>query len=232
MKKVLLLTLLVIIITPSLALAKIGVGVGTGKIYMEGELKPGGIYTVLESAEKQEDGAAEVTMTVINTGDEASDYEMMITNLANQSEKWPDEEWFVFEPEQFFLDPGKVQPVNVKINLPIKAEPGDYFVFLEARPAKKGESGGGAKIGVAAATKLWFTVAPSNVFSAIYYRALALFRDYKPWSQIILALVVVATLFVIIKHNFSFQLSVGKKQSDTDKKEKEEDSKESEEEKQ
>jgi len=219
MKKVLLLFLLAIILIPSVALARIGVGVGTGKIYMEGKLKPGGIYTVQESAERQEDEEKFSTMSVINTGDEPSDYEMSVAFLTGQAEKWPDKEWFSFEPNKFYLDPGKAQTVTVRITLPVKAEPGDYFAFLEARPAKKSEGSGGARIGVAAATKLWFTVGSSNVFTALYYRTLALFRDYKPWSQIILGLVVVLILFSILKKNFNFQLSVGKKNSKEDKEE-------------
>lgn len=217
MKKVLLLILLAIVLIPSLALARIGVGVGTGKIYMEGSLKPGGIYTVQESVERQEDEERSATMSVINTGDEPADYEMSVAFLTGQAEMWPDKTWFSFEPNNFYLDPGKAQAVTVRITLPVNAEPGDYFAFLEARPAKKSTGQGGAQIGVAAATKLWFTVGSSNIFTAMYYRLLALFRDYKPWSQIILALIIVATLLTIIKNKFSFQLSVGKKSKEEEK---------------
>ncbi len=211
MKKVLLLFLLAIFLIPSLALARIGVGVGTGKIYMEGKLKPGGIYIVQESVKRQESEERLATMSVINTGDEAGEYEMSVQFLTGQAEMQPKKEWFSYEPSKFYLDPGKAQAVTVRITLPVKTEPGDYFAFLEARPAKKSEGQGGAQIGVAAATKLWFTVAPSNIFTAMYYRTMALFRDYKPWSQIVLSLIIVATLLVVIKNKFSFQLSVGKK---------------------
>lgn len=215
MKKIVLLIILFVVLLPAAVLARIGVGVGNGKIYMEDKLKAGNIYDV-------------PPITVINTGDQASDYEMSVAFHRDQPELWPEKEWFKYEPQTFFLDPGKSQVVNVQLTLPIKGlEPGDYFAFLEARPVKKSTGTGGSSIGVAAATKFYFTVEPANFFLGLYYRVLSLFRNNAPWSYVVLAVVVMATLIVLFKSKFSFEVNVGRKDDGNketeDSKDKEED---------
>ena len=119
---------LFIFLTPLVAFARIGVGVGTGKIVVDQKLKPGIIYQL-------------PPLTVVNTGDETSEYGVGISYFQNQKQLMPDESWFIFSPETFHLDPGKVQVVDIKLNLPVNAKPGDYFAYLEGHPAKKVKSG-------------------------------------------------------------------------------------------
>lgn len=73
--------MLCVLFVPSLAFARLGVGVGTGKITVDEDLKAGSIYAV-------------PPVTILNTGDEPSDYELLITYHSDQQEIWPDKEWF------------------------------------------------------------------------------------------------------------------------------------------
>ena len=197
MKKLFLIAFVGLLI-PSIVLGAIGVGVGTGKIIVDGELHAGTIYQV-------------DPVTVLNTGDEPSDYELAITYHAEQPEMWPDGEWFNFSPSNFHLEPAEAQIVNINLNIPIKAVPGDYFAFVEAHPVVPANTTGGAHINVAAATKFYFSVAPDNIFQGMYYRILSLFHNSAPWGYIILAVIVMAILLTIFKKHFKFNLSVKRK---------------------
>ena len=143
------------------AFGSIGVGVGVGKIQMGEPLQAGGIYNLS-------------AVPVLNTGDEPAQYEMSVEYQENVPQMRPVREWFNFEPQSFYLEPGKVQIVKVTLTLPAKVQPGDYFAYLEAHPVAKSVAGQ-TSVGVAAAAKLYFTVAPSNIFSGIYYRFIGLY---------------------------------------------------------
>lgn len=174
MKKILLLLLIATaMLFPQTVAAKLGVGVGLGKIQIDEALAPGGIYKL-------------PTLPVLNTGDEAADYEVTVTYLSEQPELTPDIAWFTFSPQSFSLDPGKSQNVDVSLNLPLDVRPGNYFAFLEAHPVKKAE---GVTIGIAAATKLNFTVKPSGVLGAAIERVRSLLENNAPFSYIIFAVV-------------------------------------------
>ena len=184
---------------PVLVLAKIGVGVGIGKIQVDQPLKSGLIYTL-------------PTFVLVNTGDEPSEYGVQIVFHENQKEMRPDKEWFKFEPSQFYLEPNQSQLVQIKLTLPIKgARPGDYFAFLQGFPIAKTAVAGQTSVGIAAATKLYFTVAPANIFVGIYYRLASLFNLYSPWSYVVLAIVIAALLVVILRRFISFNIGIRKK---------------------
>lgn len=174
MQKILLtLLILVALLFPQTAVAKIGVGVGLGKIQIDEKLSPGGIYKL-------------PTLPVLNTGDEAGEYKVEVTYLSDQPELQPDASWFSFTPQSFALDAGGSQLVDVSLSLPVDTRPGNYFAFLEAHPVAKGE---GVTIGVAAATKLNFTVKPSGVLGAAIERLRSLLENNAPTSYIIIAVV-------------------------------------------
>lgn len=186
----------IILILPIVVSAKIGVGVGTGKIQVDQPLKAGLIYTL-------------PPLTVINTGDEPSEYGVGVQHRDKQPELVPPAEWFSFEPSQFHLEPDQTQVVQVKLTLPISgAEPGDYFVFLQGFPEKKVGTGGSTSIGVAAASKLYFTVTPANFFAGLYYRGLSLCKMYSPWSYVVSSVFIVALLIVLFRRFFSFNLGI------------------------
>lgn len=196
-KNIILLFVFCLLFVPALSLAKIGVGVGTGKIQVSQQLKPGGLYDI-------------PVLSVINTGDEPSSYEIGVAYHEDQPELWPAEEWFVFSPANFHLEPGEAQTVKIKLNLPLKVIPGDYFAFLEGRPVQAMEVGQ-TSVGIAAAAKLYFTVAPANVFQAVYYKTLSFFNNYSPWPQIVLAVIILAILISLFRKKFSFRLKIDKK---------------------
>lgn len=197
--------LLLLLFFPSLSLAKIGVGVGTGKIVVEDKLKPGVIYEL-------------PSLTVFNTGDEEGDYEAAITYHEKQPELRPSEKWFAFSPEKFHLKPGEVQEVKIKLNLPVRTVPGEYFAYLEGHPVKKSEAGQ-TSIGVAAAAKLYFTVLPANPVLGVYYRAVSFWKVNQPWTNRLALLAAVLIIYRLLNKFFGFRISFGKRKAEEEEKE-------------
>lgn len=173
--------------------AKVGVGVNLGKIAVDEPLMPGGIYRL-------------PSLGVINTGDETKDYVLDVTYHYQQKELEPPGDWFIFSPKTFELAPAKSQTVDIKLNLPVNARPGNYFAYLEAHPIVKGKKG--VTIGVAAATKLYFSIKPANIFSAILYKILTFFETFAPYSYIGLGLLVLIAGILIFRRYFKIKLGV------------------------
>lgn len=200
MKKYLLLVILVtFLFIPRSVFARIGVGVATGKIVVNEKLKPGIIYTL-------------PPLTVINTGDIPSDYEVETTYFETQKQMKPPNNWFIFSPHHFHLQPGRVQTVTIKLNLPLRVTPGDYFGFLEAHPMQKSKAGL-TTVGIAAATKLYFSVVPANIFSAIWYKILSFWEVYAPWPQRVLLGLALLVILFLFKKFFNIQINIKKPKS-------------------
>lgn len=185
---------------PATAFARIGVGVATGKIQVQDKLKPGIIYNL-------------PSLTVINTGDIPSDYEVAITYFETQPQLKPPNNWFIFSPQHFHLEPGKVQIVDIKLNLPIAVTPGDYFGFLEAHPIQK-DKVGQTTIGIAAAAKMYFTVVPANIFTGIYYKIISFWNVYAPWPQRVTILIVIVIAFLLARKHLNINIGLKKQQTD------------------
>ena len=196
MKKLILLGGAIMLILPLVVSAKIGVGVGTGKIQVDQSLKAGLIYTL-------------PPLTVINTGDEPSQYGVGLQYRDKQSELIPPKEWFSFEPLSFYLEPGQIKIVQVKLTLPVAgAKPGDYFAFLQGFPEKKIGAEGSTSVGVAAASKLYFTVTPANIFVGLYYRTVSLLKQYSPWGYVVLAVILAAIFISLFRRFFAFNIGI------------------------
>lgn len=178
---------------PIIVFGRIGVGVGLGKIQVDKPLKAGGIYDL-------------PALPVLNTGDEPGEYGVSIEYHEGVPQIRPAREWFRFEPQSFHLEPGQVQNVKVILTLPTKVQPGDYFAYLEGHPVKKSVAGQ-TSIGVAAAAKLYFTVAPANIFQGIYYRFISLYSRYHPWDTIVLAIIFAAILILLFRKRFKIQIA-------------------------
>ena len=180
-------------LVPGTVWAQAGVGVNVGKIQVDESLAPGGIYQL-------------PSVGVINTGHDASDYSVKITSLADQEELTPSEDWFSFSPSVFHLEPGESRPVAIQLDIPITARPGDYFTLVAASPVVTDAPG--VVIGVAAATKLYFTVRPSNRFMAsalwVYYRV----NDTAPYSYLTAGLLVLLILGYFGKRHLRIQIRV------------------------
>lgn len=196
MQKILVLFLTITLLFPLIVFAGVGVGVNLGKIQIDEPLKPGGIYNF-------------PTMGVLNTGDTAGEYELAVTYHQDQPQMRPEQEWFSFSPSQFPLEPGQAQNVAIKLSLPVRMKPGDYFCYLEAHPIVK--AGPGTTIGVAAATKTYFTVAAANIWQAIYYKIASFLTMYAPWTYVVLAIVVAAIIIALLRRFFSLQIGIKKK---------------------
>ena len=188
-----------------MALAGVGVGVNLGKIEIDQPLKPGGIYNF-------------PSLGVINTGDEPGEYELAVTYHQDQEQFRPGSEWFSFSPGSFPLEPGQSKSVAVTLVLPMKVKPGDYFAYLEAHPVMK--AGPGTTIGVAAATKTYFTISPANIGQAIYYKISSLFALYAPWTYIVLSVILAAIVILLFKKYFTFQIGISRKEKERKEKEK------------
>lgn len=189
--------LMVFTFSANKALATIGVGVGAGKITLNDPLRPGSIYDL-------------PSFPVINTGDEEADYGISIEYNEIQSTIKPNANWFHFEPANFHLAPGKSQVVKVSVNIPVKTVPGEYFAYLEAHPIKA-DVAGVSSIGVAAASKLYFTVAPANFFQGLYYLSISLIERSAPWSYIIFGLIGLFILIAIFRKFFKFNIAINVK---------------------
>lgn len=184
------------LVFPIVSLAGAGVGINLGKIEIDQPLKPGGIYNF-------------PAIGVINTGDTAGEYELAITYHQDQPQMRPVQEWFNFSPAKFHLEPGQSQTVAVKLSLPIKTKPGDYFAYVEAHPIIK--AGPGTTIGVAAATKTYFKVMPANIWQAMYYKITTFFAIYAPWTYVVLAMVIAAIIIALFRKFFAFQIGIRRK---------------------
>lgn len=171
-------------------LARVGVGVGTGKITVDEPLMPGGTYKIH-------------SMSVMNTGDEASNYSVDVTYLYEQKELRPPEEWVVFNPKTFHLEPNEGKIVELRLNVPMDAPPGNYFCFLEAHPVTEG---GGFRIGVAAATKLYFSVKPANIVSALIHKVSSFLAATAPASYIVIIAAIVIAVVLVLRKHFSIEV--------------------------
>ena len=201
MKKRIIFLILLCLAFTGITFAKIGVGVNTSEINISEPLRAGGMYDL-------------PLLTVFNTGDESSYYRVRVEFHEDQPQLRPDREWFSFDPPLFYLESQEAKKVAIKVTLPFRTKPGDYFAYVEGVSAGK-SGGGGAHVGVAAAAKLYFSVAPANIFQGIYYRIVALFEVYSPWSWIVLIIIIGAVLLsfcrIFFKKFFKLQIIVSKK---------------------
>jgi len=182
--------LIITILIPVFALsANVGVSIDTSEIRMDDVLKPGGVYVLSH-------------LEVTNTGDEEKNYVMSLVYNEEQEELVPPVDWIEFFPQEFTLDPGEVKIVRVELSLPFNAEAGDYLSYLEARVLR--ESG----VGIAAATRLLFSVGEGNFLQAFASRSLALVDYYKPWTHIVMWVVVASVPIAMVKRNFEFKINL------------------------
>jgi hypothetical protein len=179
---------------PASACARLGVGVNVGRIRVDEALAAGGVYEL-------------PPIGVINTGDEPGSYTLTFVPISGQKELSPDDAWFTRTPETFELAPGAVRTVQIRLTLPVNAEPGDYFALASASPVQK-TAAKGATIAVAAASKLTFTVKQTNVMLAVYYRVRDVMGMYSPWSWIALGVIAVLAIGIPLARRYRFSFGV------------------------
>jgi hypothetical protein len=185
--------LVAVLLTPAMAFAAhVGVGVNLGKIDITDKVVPGGIYKL-------------PSVGVVNTGDTVTNYKVTVVGMFQPNQKQPDPAWFQFTPATFSLKPGETQQVGGQMTIPLKAQPGSYFGFIQAQPVVKTS---GVSLGVAAATKLTFMLSPSNWFAAMLFRLQELAAIYSPWSYIVIALIVLLAIAIPVQRRYKFSLGV------------------------
>lgn len=184
--------------------ARIGVGIGTAKIEVNEPLQAGSIHSL-------------PAINVVNTGDQAADYELGVEFHEGVPELRPEREWFRFKPEIFTLDPGESQLVEITLDLPIKTQPGDYFCYLEGRSLDRASTESGTSIGVAAGAKTYFSIAPANLWQGIYYKIISLWTFYAPWTQIVAIVIGLTIAILILKRYISLDIGIGLKKKESEK---------------
>lgn len=185
------LALWIIAVSP-VGAAQVGVGVDVGNVVIDEEVPPG---TVLHLP----------GIGVINTGDEPAIYGLGVAHMDGQKELRPAPSWFSFSPSSFPLDPGAGRRVEVTVNVPVDVEPGEYFALVEAFPKS---SGGTVGVGIAAATRLRFTVSPGGLLSGLYHRAKGWARDAMPWSAAVPGALLLAGAAFLVTRRFRFSLQL------------------------
>lgn len=167
---VLLAVLLLCQATVLLSTADRGVGVTVGEMTVETVLSPGVGYSL-------------PNIGVINSGDEAGEYRISIGYLANQRERRPSADWFVFSPDGFSLEPGHSLDVAGRLIVPSDAEPGEYFALVKAQTVSQTE--GGTSVGVAAATKVSFSVESGGWFESRVREVNRWLYESEPWIYLL-----------------------------------------------
>ena len=67
---------------------------------------------------------------------------------------------------------------------------------------------GTTTLGVAAASKLYFTVLPANIFYGIYYKISTFWKVYAPWPQRVAIGLLIVLVILIFKKFFKIQVKV------------------------
>ena len=178
-------------------LAEVGVGIMPGTIRVDEPLLPGGRYNL-------------PSVQVLNTGNVSSDYRVELASMAEQEELQPPADFIVLSPTSFHLEPGANQLVSLSLDIPVRAKPGDYLAYIEAHPVATG-AGGGMQIGVAAATKLYFTIKPANVFVAITNSIANFFTRNAPYSYIVLGVIVLGLLIFFLRRRIRIDIRIARK---------------------
>ena len=177
--------------------AQLGVGVTPAVIQVDEPLLPGGRYSL-------------PSLQVLNTGNESSDYGVELASMAEQEELQPSADFIILNPTSFHLEPGASQVVSLSLDIPLKAKPGNYLAYVEAHPVAT-SGGGGMQIGVAAATKLYFTVKPANAFVAITNSIANFFTRNAPGSYIVPGVIVLGLLVFFLRRRIRIDIKIARK---------------------
>lgn len=177
--------------------AQLGVGIMPGIIRVDEPLLPGGHYNL-------------PSVQVINTGNESSDYGVELASIGEQEELQPPAEFIIISPTSFHLEPGASQVVLLSLDIPVKAKPGDYLAYVEAHPTAT-SGGDGMQIGVAAATKLYFTVKPANVFVGVANSIANFFTKTAPGSYIVLGIIVLGLVVFFLRRRIRIDIKIARK---------------------
>jgi hypothetical protein len=190
------LSIIISIVTGLSAEAATGVGIMPGIIQTDKDLMPGGHYKLPD-------------LQVVNTGSDTSRYELVVARMEKQDLLQPPVTYFSFSPVSFDLDAGKSQVISLALDIPVNARPGDYLGYVEAHPVS--QATGGTSIGIAAASKIYFTIKPANTFMGITNAIGNFFSRTSPFSYVVLGIIILATLVYFLRRRIKLEVKVIKK---------------------
>jgi hypothetical protein len=180
---------------PATAEASVGVGVTVGAIRLDEPVQPGAIERLPSTY-------------VVNSGSEPTTYAVTVMGMIAPGRQIADPAWFDLTPSLVHLAASRTVKIEIELAVPANAEPGDYLALVAARPAADAS---GSSVGITAATKVLFSVAPSNLLWAAYYRARSIFRLYAPWSYVAAGSVLAAMILWWFFSRFSISFGLAKK---------------------
>jgi hypothetical protein len=129
---------------PAAAAASIGVGIQVGPVRLAGIAHAGQTYDL-------------PPVYVVNTGTEPETVRLEVQRLSKGTGRDVPKSWFKPGQTDVHLDPKQSATIPVQLVVPAGATPGPYFSDVVAHGSASIEAGQ-ATLGVAAATKLKFTV--------------------------------------------------------------------------
>ncbi len=143
--------LIALLAWPAAAQASVGVGIQAGAVRLTGKAHPGGSYAL-------------PAVYVVNTGTQDESLSVRIERLSAGSARAVPVSWVhVGSPVQ--LSHSQSARISLELDVPPTARPGHYLSDVVVHGSAS-LSDGSAHLGVAAATKLQFTVVPGAVSAA------------------------------------------------------------------
>jgi hypothetical protein len=150
---VLALGLIVAIAVPVVADASVGLGIQAGPVRLAGGAHPGGTYPL-------------PAVYVINTGTQDESVVIRVEHLSPGAGRAVPSSWVQATGSAVKLSGNQSARIPLQLTVPRGAQPGAYLSDVVAK-GSAALGAGGANLGVAAATKLQFTVVPGAVSASL-----------------------------------------------------------------
>jgi len=131
---------------PAASYASVGVGVQAGPVRLDGVAHPGGQYAL-------------IPVYVVNTGTQTESVSISVERISAGTGRTVPPGWISASLVPVRLSHAQSARIPLELTVPRTAVPGRYFSDVVAKGSAS-FSAGGARLGVAAATGLEFTVAP------------------------------------------------------------------------
>jgi P pilus assembly chaperone PapD len=176
--------------------ASAGVGIMPAQININEDLTPGDHYIL-------------PLLQIHNTGDTGANYAVVLSKVSDPNKYSPDEKFFIINPQYFRLEPGESQSIHLTLTIPIKALPGDYLAHIKAYPVSDAQSG--TQIGLAVASKIYFSVKPASTWQAMTNAAAGFFSRYSAFFIGAAALIILAWIIYYLSKHLKIELKLTRK---------------------
>jgi len=142
---------------PAASYASVGVGVQAGPVRLDGLAHPGGQYPL-------------TPVYVVNTGTQTESVSIRVERISPGTGRTVPPGWISASSAPVRLSHAQSARIPLELTVPRSAPAGRYFSDVVASGSAS-VAAGGARLGVAAATALEFTVAPRAASSAGWFSA-------------------------------------------------------------